>query len=73
MSAKERSVFIKNANRKLALNKFKRSVNKLIDNKIINLPSAYINWLSLTETTPNDKSIVSDIRNILYEKYSSMQ
>lgn len=73
MSAKERSVFVKNANRKLALNKFKRSVNKLIDNKIINLPTEYINWLSSTETTPNDKSMVRDIRNILYEKCSSMQ
>lgn len=73
MSAKERSAFVKNANRKLAINKFKRSVNKLIDNKIINLPEVYINWLSLTETTPNDKSMVRDIRNILYEKCSSMQ
>lgn len=73
MSAKERSEFVKKANRKLALNKFKRSVNKLIDNKIINLPSAYMNWLLLTETTPNDKSMVRDIRNILYEKCSSMQ
>ena len=72
MSAKERSVFVKNANRKLALNKFKRSVNRLVDNKIITLQAKYINWLSLTETTPNDKLMVHDIRNMLYKMTQMM-
>lgn len=72
MSAKERSVFVKKANHKLALNKFKRSVNRLVDNKIITLQAKYINWLSLTETTPNDNTMVHDIRNILYKMTQMM-